>query len=147
MGVIGAFGSLPFVCSHIKQLTFNDLSRENSVRWAKHDVIGQKPVREFIGPELSTISFKIRFDSSTGIPPMVGLKHLKSMMENGMHKSLVIGGEYIGRYTIDSISEERRFHSGVGVCIVAEATIQLTEHPAKPLITALSSYMKKALGI
>lgn len=145
--VLGAFGSLPFVCSYGKVLTFHDLSRENAVRFAKHDVLGQKPILEFIGPELSTVSLSIRFDTSLGVPPLVGLKHIKAMMDNGMHKSLVIGGEYIGRFVIESISEERRFHTGAGVCQVAEATIKLTEYPAAKRVTQLSAKMSKFLGV
>ncbi len=145
---IGALGSLPFVCSYGKVLTFSDFSKDNSVRFAKHDVIGQKPKLEFIGQELSTISLKIRLDVSLGVAPKVILKHLNAMMTNGMHKSLVIGGEYIGRYVIESISEDRRIHNGSGVCQVAEVTLNLKEYPTTDKnVTALSSKMQKYLGV
>ena len=39
----------------------------------------------------------------------------------------MIGGEYLGRFVIESVSEERRFHTGAGVCIVAEASVELSE--------------------
>jgi phage protein U len=126
-GVIGNYGSLPFVCSRKKVLTFQDLSRSNAIRWAKHDVIGKKPILEYIGPELSTVSLSIRFDISLGVPPLVGLAKLNRMMNNHLYKTLVIGGEYVGRYVIDSIEEVRKFHTGAGVCQVATATLNLTE--------------------
>lgn len=125
--IIGALGSLPFVCAYGKVLTFNDLSREHSVRWAKHEVIGKKPVLEWVGEDLMTVSLKIRFDTSLGVPPLIGLYHLKKMINNKQVKTLVIGGEYFGRFVIESISEERKYHTGAGVCMVAEATLNLLE--------------------
>lgn len=151
--LIGAFGSLPFVCSSRKVLTFTDLSRDNAMRWAKHEIIGKKPVLERVGPDLSSVSLKIRFDSSIGVSPLVGLHHLKNMMENGLHKSLVIGGEYLGRYVIESVSEDRKYHTGAGVCIVAEATLTLKEWAGKrgttweTQVARLSPFMKKATGL
>lgn len=126
--VIGSLGQLPFVCSQKKVLTFSELSKESSVRWAKHDVIGKKPVLEYIGPDLATISLTIRFDSFLGMPPIVGLNRLKRMMENKQYKTFIVGGEYIGRFMITNISEVRKVHSGAGVCQVAIATIELTEY-------------------
>lgn len=125
--VIGTLGELPFVCAYGKVLTFNDLSRDHSTRWAAHEVIGKKPVLEYVGENLATVSFKIRFDTSLGVPPIVGLSRLKKMRENKLYKTLIIGGEYIGRFVIESISEERKFHTGAGVCIIAEATVSLKE--------------------
>lgn len=125
--IIGTFGQLPFVCADGFVLTFSDLSRENKVRYAKHDIIGKKPLLEYVGEDLSTVSFKMRFDTSLGVPPILGLYRLKKMMENKMYKTLIIGGEYLGRYVLESVSEERKFHTGLGVCQIAEATVSLTE--------------------
>lgn len=125
--IMGALGSLPFVCAYGKVLTFNDLTRGQSVRWAKHEVIGQKPILEWVGEDLATVSLKIRFDTSLGVPPLIGLNHLQKMLKNKQVKTLVIGGEYIGRFVIESISEDRKYHTGAGVCMVAEATLNLIE--------------------
>lgn len=130
-GVVGLLGQLPFVCSRDFVLTFNNLSREHSVRWAKHDVINKKPVLEFVGEELSKVSMTIRIDKSLGVPPTVGLDRLHRMLENKQYKTLIIGGEYLGRYVIESISETRKFHDGAGVCVIAEASISLIEYSGK----------------
>lgn len=148
--VIGALGSLPFVCAYGKVLTFHDLSVERGTKWAQHEVIGQKPVLEWTGEELIKISLSIRFDSSLGVPPLVGLTHLKKMMENHKYKSLVIGGEYLGRFVIESISEERKFHTGVGICTLATAQINLIEYAGKRTISwsqQVSDLSKKFRGL
>ncbi len=127
MPVLGVFGTVPFICAYDKVFTFNDLSRTRSVRWAKHDVIGAKPVLEYVGPELDKVSLKIRFDTSLNMPPAVGLLLLKKLTDAHESHILVIGGEYMGRFVIESVSETRKHHTGAGVCIVAEATLELSE--------------------
>lgn len=141
MGVIGTFGTLPFVCSSAFVLTFDGLSRELSVRWAQHDVIGAKPVMEYIGPDLASISMTIRFDSTLGLAPLLGLKKLKGMLEDGTARALIIGGEYFGRFIMESVSEERRHHTGFGVCQVAEAKISLKECGGTSLWNELQSLL------
>lgn len=124
---VGSLGELPFICSQDKVRTFKDLTRDLGARWAKHEVIGKKPVLEYVGPELMSASLTIRFDLSLGISPEEGLDRLKRMLENKLYKTLIVGEETLGRFVIESISEERKFHAGDGLCIVAEATINLTE--------------------
>ncbi|MBO4725737.1 MAG: phage tail protein, partial [Firmicutes bacterium] len=57
---IGSFGSLAFVCSMKRVRTFSELSRELSVRWAKHDLIGRKPDLEWVGEDLNSVSIQMR---------------------------------------------------------------------------------------
>ena len=126
-GVVGLLGTLPFVCASGLVLTFKDVSRELSSRWAHHEVIGKKPVHEWVGEDAQRISFKIRFDSSLNSPPSLGLFLLKKMLETHEPQRLLLWPEYMGKFIIESINEERRFHTGLGICQVAEAQITLTE--------------------
>lgn len=126
-GVTGLFGTLPFVCSSNIVNTFKDVNRELTTKYARHDVIGRKPVLEWIGEEPDRISFKIRFDSSLNSPPETGLLLLKRMLDSHKAQRLLLGPRYMGKFVLESISEERRFHTGLGVCQIAEATISLTE--------------------
>ena len=126
-GVLGTLGPLPFICSQGKVQTFSGLSRELSSRWAKHDVLYKKPVLEWVGEELASVSLSIRFDAFLGSPPSEGLMMLKKMLESREAHVLVIGGSLVGKFVIESISEERKFHTGAGVCQVAEAKLTLKE--------------------
>lgn len=126
-GVTGLFGTLPFVCSSNIVNTFKDVNRELTTKYGRHDVIGRKPVLEWIGEEPDRISFKIRFDSSLNSPPETGLLLLKRMLDSHKAQRLLLGPRYMGKFVLESISEERRFHTGLGVCQIAEATISLTE--------------------
>ena len=49
---VGSMGDIPFVVSYGKIRTFSDYGRSVSGRWTKHDLIGRKPVLEFLGPDV-----------------------------------------------------------------------------------------------
>lgn len=141
MGVIGVFGTVPFVCSDSMVLTFSRLSRERQARWAKHEIIGQKPTLEWVGEDLNTVSITIRLDMSLGVPPIVGIKAIEALQASKEPHILLIGGEPLGRYVINSVSENRKFHTGLGVCQVAEVTLSLTEYSG-----SVNDWASKATG-
>lgn len=128
MALLGRYGSLNFYCSADSVLTFTELQREHAGRWARHDVLYKKPVLEFIGPDLASVSLKVRFDATLGFSPIWGLAKLKRMQENRIHKYLIVGGEFMGKYILESVSEERKHFTGKGVCFIAEATLNLVEY-------------------
>ena len=141
MGVIGVFGTVPFVCSDSMVLTFSRLSRERQARWAKHEIIGKKPTLEWVGEDLNTVSMTIRLDMSLGVPPIAGIKAIEAMQASKEPHILLIGGEPLGRYVINSVSENRKFHTGLGVCQVAEVTLSLTEYSG-----SVNDWASKATG-
>lgn len=124
---VGLFGKLPFLCSSAVTFTFKDLSVSRSVRWATHEVIGKKPVLEYIGPGLTEVSFNIQLNSSLGTPPLVALIMLKKMLEKKQPERLLIGPDYLGKFVIESISEGRKYHNNFGICVSAEVGITLKE--------------------
>jgi phage protein U len=127
-GVIGMFGALPFYCSQEYILTFKDMARSSKMRFAKHDVIGKKPVLEKIGEDLRTVSFSMRLDSSLlRMPVAAAILLYTKLLEQGEAQTLIIGGEIMGKYVIESIEENRKFFTGLGVCIGAELTFSLME--------------------
>lgn len=127
MSVVGLFGRVPFVCSNDAVLTFKDLSVKRTARWAKHDVIGKKPVVEYIGPDLATVNFSIRLSASLGVQPLVALRELKNMLDKHRSERLIFGPDPLGRFVLESVEEERRHHGKLGICTVAEVRLTLRE--------------------
>lgn len=130
MGMIGCYGSFEFVCAEDQVRTFRDLTRDSSMRWATHEVIGRKPVLEMIGEDLSTVSLKICCDVSLGVPPKKWLAKLQRMLRNGWHKKLIIGTEYFGQFVMEGVSDTFKYFDGQGNVISAEATLSLKEWSA-----------------
>lgn len=124
---VGLFGKLPFLCSSTVTFTFKDLSVSRSTRWATHEIIGKKPVLEYIGPGLTEVSFNIQLNSMLGTPPLAALIQLKKMLEKKQAERLLIGPDYLGKFVIESIGEERKYHNNLGICVSAEVSITLKE--------------------
>ncbi|MGN0887226.1 MAG: phage tail protein [Candidatus Spyradenecus sp.] len=127
MAMIGIYGTFPFVCSQDQVRTFTDFSREHTMRWAAHEVIGRKPVLEMIGPDLTTASLKIRCDASLGVSPQWWIDKLVRQLNNGWHKKLIIGNQYFGQFVLEKVSVDAKYFDGKGRCLVAEATLTLKE--------------------
>lgn len=127
MGVIGTLGTIPFTCAEGFVQTFHRLSRDLAERFAEHQVIGGNPVTEWVGHESVKVRLDIRLDSTLGAPPVLVMKLLETVMRAATPKMLIIGGEYLGRFVIESISEDRKTHTGFGVCQVAEVSLSLKE--------------------
>ena len=64
-GVVGMLGMIPFYCSDKTVYTFNNLQRSNSIRFARHEVIGRKPVLESLAGSFGNCDGKRKFNGFT----------------------------------------------------------------------------------
>ncbi len=95
--MIGILGSLRFRVHDNRVFTFQNLKREISASWSTMERIGQKPLSEFNGPDLQTVSFDITLDASLGVKPRYLLEVLERMVETGEVNTLVIGKKKVGK--------------------------------------------------
>ena len=125
--VVGNLGSLiTFEVSSDKIQTFNSLSREVTT----HDVIGGKARSEFLGADLSDMSFSITLSANHGVRPRDTLERIEQAVENGEHFPFVLGGKMIGKYDwkITSVSESYDKIIADGCVVQAKVNITLQEY-------------------
>lgn len=105
--MVGYFGNIKFETSDKKILTFSELKHDSAGRWEKHSVIGQKPISEFIGPDLDTITFTINLNGNNGIKPRDEMNKWISMVNSGIADILVIGNKALrkDKWAVKSVSE------------------------------------------
>ncbi|MGO4376422.1 phage tail protein, partial [Paenibacillus sp. MCAF20] len=96
MSGLGSFGSIVFVVSAEELRTFDDFNRSSASRWAKHDVIGSRPLTQYIGQGLDTITFTMRFDAAYGLNPRKEMDALRNMERDAKAYALTIGGKGFG---------------------------------------------------
>jgi len=128
--MIGALGEVNFLVSDTKIRTFDDFRRSCTGRWADHEVIGKKPLSQFIGPGLDSITFKMRFDAFLGLNPRVEMDRLVTMERSGKPYTLTIGDKAFGVYkwTIRQLDEDFITVDNEGRLLVSEVTIELKEY-------------------
>lgn len=130
---IGSIGDIPFVVSHDYMLTFHDYSRSGSSRWVKHDLIGRKPILEFIGPDVEKISMKIQLRSDHGISPEMELKRLRKMRDEGKVFPFILGGTPVSNeyWVLESIGEDVSYWRANGKILSVTADVSLQEYSTK----------------
>ena len=141
LGVLGFFGKVPFTCSSEQVATFKDLGITHSSRYATHDVIGEKPVSEYIGPSKKEISFKMTLSAQYNSPPLLYVTVLKNMLESGESHHLCFGPEYMGKFILTGFKEDRKFFNGQGIPIVTDVSLTLIEDESTTLLSTLKNLL------
>ncbi|MDP5277137.1 phage tail protein [Chengkuizengella axinellae] len=128
--MIGTFGDVVFEVSDQHVRTFQDFTRNTQARWAEHNIIGDYPKPEFIGPGRDSITFKMRFDVSHGMNPRDEMTKLLVMCKNGQAETLIIGELPMGafKWVIDSVSQVWKHTDNQGNVLVGTVDVTLKEY-------------------
>ena len=106
--MIGSLGPVVFEASMNKVCTFDNLNRSGSSRWADHEIMRKKPVKEFLGPGAEQITLSIKLDVSFGVNPSNELFVLRFLRDQGIAVPLIMAGQpvsYASLWVIESLSE------------------------------------------
>lgn len=130
MAEIGTLGEVVFTVSYDLVRTFQDYKRNSSARLQAHEIIGKKPVTEFLGPGLDSISFAIDLSAFKGVSPKEEAEKLRKIMQNGEYVNLVIAGSPVSnnKWVIESINESVSARDGKGNIIRAKVDITIHEY-------------------
>lgn len=135
MGLIGNFGSLiTFETSYNYKddieriLQPRALKKTVKGRWAKHEIIGQKPKKQFLGPDEDSVSFNIVLSARHGIQPRYTMEQIEQYIYSGQHEKLVIGNKQVGSndFVITEMSEswDEIWNQGELVQVTLELTFE-----------------------
>lgn len=127
---IGTFGDLAFEVSDAKVLTYDDYKRESKSRYAKHDLINQRSVLEWLGTELEEISFKMTFTVSLNVNPAEETEKVRRMCLDGVADYLVLGNAVVGEnmWIIESVSEAAIAWDNSGHILVSTVDVKMKEY-------------------
>lgn len=140
--LVGFLGDIPFIASRSKVRTFDDFQKQSDGRWQDHDIIGQKPASEFIGPGKEQITFKMLLRSDLGVNPAKEVKKLERMRDKGEVVPLVIGNRVIGDnyWVVKGIAENVTFWSKSGHPISISLSVTLSEYKDQQPLTLGQAY-------
>lgn len=127
---IGTLGPIVFEVSDETVLTFNDMTREISGRWTEHEVMGEKPKPEFLGPGNQKINLTITLSAGLGVKPRKMLELVERMVEIGDAEYLILKCRPVGRnpFRLTSSSEAWGHMYRHGELAKANLTITLEEY-------------------
>lgn len=124
IGTLGA--NIAFEVSDEYALTFSNMTRDVSGRWAEHEAIGAKPKKEFLGPGSQKITLPITLSVGLGVKPRAVIEAVEAMVESGAAEYFVVGGRLVGKnpfcLTANSETWDRIYNGGE----LAKATMNIT---------------------
>ncbi len=127
---IGYMGPVVFVSSSQFLLTPTGLTQEGEARWHDHEILHYKPVSEFLGPGLESVSFEIILSSQHGVSPDSQIKLLREMRDTGVVFPLIIGGKPVSQnyWRLTGLSEDDNYYGPTGNRIWCKLKVQLKEY-------------------
>ncbi|MDF9845528.1 MULTISPECIES: phage tail protein [unclassified Paenibacillus] len=130
MSKIGSLGTVVFVVSPEATRTFQDFSRNVASRYAKHEILGQKPKTQWLGPGLDTISFTMWLDARHGLNPRKELDRLIELERAGKALPLIVGKKGIGTglWIITGLSQVWKRIDNSGNVLFATVNVSLEEY-------------------
>ena len=93
--MMAQWGPFLFGVSSEQIFTFRNMKRTYSSRWATHEVWGEKPKTESMGPASQEVTLTITLDAEYGINPLEALRLFREAAERGDVDYLYIGGKRI----------------------------------------------------
>lgn len=127
---VGSLGEIPFIVARGYVRTFQDYGRESTGRWVKHELIGQKPVLEFLGPDIEKISFKMQLRADHGLHPKKEAEKLRKMCDSRETAILMLAGSPVGdnKWVVESLGETVTFWDALGNIESMTVDVSLTEY-------------------
>lgn len=114
-GSVGTLGGISFYVASCKScLTFDNLKMSAKARTSMHEVIGKKPLLEFIGPDAQELSLTIQLREWMGVNPLRSYEALRGYVESGEAIRFVVGGKPVGKtkWVIESVSGSANAYNG-----------------------------------
>lgn len=128
--MIGFYGDIVFETSDKRILNFSGFNRNASSRWANHEVIEGKPVSEFIGPNLDSISFTVHLKGLSGVKVKEEMDKWLIKCREGTIDTLVIGNSSIGmnKWKVLSVSQMWNVILNKGELLSGDVEVELEEY-------------------
>lgn len=129
---IGSLGEIVFEVSSRRVLTFDGYKRNTKARYASHEVIGQSPVLEFLGPDGEEVSFFMQFRADLGISPRESADRLREMSRSGEASYFLLGNAVIGEnmWVVTDVGEDNVKVDHMGRIILNQVSVTLREYVA-----------------
>lgn len=128
--MIGAWGDVTFFVSDSELRTFDAFKRNESSRWATHDIHGQKTKAEYTGVNQGKITFTMKFSAFHGVNPRKELDKFVKKVRSGQAEILVIGNKRIGvgKWYIPDVGEDWNYFDNQGNVLSADISISMEEY-------------------
>lgn len=131
--MIGAFADLVFEVTSNYVLTFDDFKHDVKSRFARHELINQPPVLEWLGADTQKITLTITLTTALGVEPSAAMDTVKQLCLDGVADYLIIANEVVGgcMWVITDTSCKSIAYDAQGLPIVAQMDLTFETYAAE----------------
>lgn len=124
---VGNWGeTIWFEVSSKKQLTFRNFTKTHSARWKDHEIIGHKPLSEFAGPDLVSVTMSCVFSAAMKVNPRKTMLKLEKALAKGKVDYLYVKDRKVGSNKMKLVSMSEAYDVVLINGAIAKATVDLT---------------------
>lgn len=130
MATLAKWGSTQFKVNADELLTFRNMKRTYSSRWVSHNVVGDRPKMEFMGPDMDQITIEVILDAEFGVNPRREMRKFREAAMRGEVNNFYVGGRKVSSHPlyIESGSEDWNEIWNQGELVRATASITFSEY-------------------
>lgn len=139
--MIGYLGDIQFNVSKANILTFKDLSHSSSAKFHNHEIIGKKPLSEFLGTDLDKLTLNIELNAFLGNNILKTIDKIQEYERSGEPLEFVVGSRPFGadKWIIESSSRAYNQIYENGICTAVTLDLNLAEYISDIDITFFKS--------
>lgn len=131
MATIGSYLNVVFQVSDNRVNTFNNFTRTGDARYEKHAIKHQKPLLEFEGPDVESVTFDVKLSVNLGINPLAELEKWKKSWREGKRGIFLLGNKPVSNnaFVISKVTENHKTFDKKGNVLTIEISLDLLEYP------------------
>ena len=132
--IVGLYGNgqILFGLAARQGFLIEELEESSKAKFVEHEILGSKPVTEFVGLENDEVSFSMNFIAGRTTAPMVAIPLLKGFLSRAQAYPLIVGGRPIGSFTsqfvLTEVTSTYEHTNGMGIVTVASIDVSLKEY-------------------
>ena len=93
---IGCFADLVFEVDSDRVLTFDDFKHDVKSRYARHELINQEPVLEWLGADTQKVTMTITLTATLGVNPAEEMEKVHRLCLDGEADWLIVANSVVG---------------------------------------------------
>ena len=132
--IIGLYGNgqIVFGLAARQGFLIEELTETSKAKFVEHEILGSKPITEFVGFENDEVSFSMNFIAGHTTAPMVAIPLLKGLLSRAQAYPLIVGGRPVGsfmsQFVLTEVTSTYEYTNGMGTLIVASIDVSMKEY-------------------
>jgi phage protein U len=132
--IVGLYGGgqIVFGLAARQGFLMEELTETSKAKFVEHEILGSKPITEFVGFENDEATFSMNFITGHTTSPMVAIPLLKGFLSRAQAYPLIVAGRPVGsflsQFVLTEVTSTYRYLNGAGLLMSASIEVSMKEY-------------------